>query len=338
MTTEEKKHRPSVEELREELEQLRSEHNLLRMEYARFKRGMRLLSRSLTSFGLPRRLREYQEVANLENPFPSPQTENLAASLMNRVIIGAAFTLIAGFGTLTLLAFQTYYLAKHAETLQSQAIILERQMAQQQETTDRIRRSELADKLFRSDCFPNFRGNICPDAHHVVADTSSALEEYIEAERRRLKLSFNPDWREEKVSPCAGLEFDEDERVADRLVNLRNLQLTISNPDIALGMSLPGKDLSCIDFTGSNLSNADLTGANLSASRLHKANLQGAKLDQINLQDAEGLHTANLQQAELDMVKNIYCDDVKRLKSVLGRDFDIKGECNDEQKNRLRGY
>ncbi|MDX1497158.1 MAG: pentapeptide repeat-containing protein [Salinisphaeraceae bacterium] len=328
----------SIEELRQRFSELQAEHRHLKMEYARFKLGMRLLSRSFTSFGLPRRLREYQEVASLENPFPSPQTENLAASLMNRVIIGTLFTLVAGFGTLTLLVFQTYYLAQHAETLQSQARILERQVAQQQETTDRIRRSELADKLFNAECFPDFRESSCADVRHVIADTSSALEEYIEAERRRLNLSFNPNWREEEVSPCAGLAFDKHGRASDRLVNLRNVKLTISNPDIDLGMSLPGVDLTCIDFTGSDLQHADLTGADLSGSRLFRTNLADSKLEQINVLDTQGIPTMNLEGAKLETLINPYCDDLKALSTLLKTEIEAKDSCNEADKNRLRGY
>lgn len=328
----------TVKELRAKLKALESEHRRLRHEYARFKLGMRVFARAMTSFGLPRRLREYREVANTENPFPSPQTENLAASLMNRVIIGSAFALIAGFGTLSLLGFQTYYLARHATTLQNQAQILERQAVQQQETTDRIRRTELADKLFRAECFPSFKANLCADARHVVADTSAALEEYIEAERRRLKLSYNPDWRKEEVSPCAGISFDKYGRVSDRLVNLRKIQLSLKTQDEVIGLSLPGKDLSCVDLTGSHLENADLTGSDFSGSRLHAANLQGAKLNQVNLLDTEGVTMAKLDGAEMRATLNLYCDYSDQLTQVLKGNFSIKDDCNTAEDKLVHAY
>ncbi len=329
---------PGIDELKAKLKALESEHRRLKNEYARFKFGMRIFARSVSSIGLPRRLREYKQTANTENPFPSPQTENLAAALMNRVLIGSAFALIAGFGTLTLLGFQTYYLALHASTLQNQSQILERQAAQQQETTDRIRRTELADKLFRAECFPNFKENICADTRHVVADISSTLEEYIESERRRLKLSFNPDWRKEEISPCAGIEFDKYGRVSERLVNLRNAQLSLKSKNEFLGLSLPGKDLSCVDFTGSHLVNVDLTGANLSGSRLHTANLQGAKLNQVNFMDTEGILIARLDGTEMRAVHNIYCNYSDMVTQLLGSNFSVKDDCHDAEDKLVHAY
>jgi metal-sulfur cluster biosynthetic enzyme len=217
---------------------------------------------------------------------------------------------------------------------------LERQIAQQQETTDRLRRSELADKLFRSECFPNFKTNTCPDPRHVVADISAALEEYIQAERRRLKISFNPNWRAEEVSPCAGISFDLNGRVSDRLVNLRKLKLAMNSGKDAevLGLSLPGKDLSCIDFSGSVLENADMTSADLSGSRLHYSKLQGAQLNQTNLLDTTGLPLASLTNTGLESVSNVYCNFQDFLATTLTSRFSIKGECQDADDSLISAY
>ena len=94
MATEEYQQPNEEESYKAKYKSLKSEHELLALKHFRLKSQIRIVEKSLTSFGLARRLREWRATSSTDNPLPSPQTENLIASVLNRVLIGTLLAIV----------------------------------------------------------------------------------------------------------------------------------------------------------------------------------------------------------------------------------------------------
>lgn len=102
----------------EKYQELEKRHNKLVGKISFFKK-------IFFSWGLPRKIEEFNEAVSLNNPVPTPETENLLASLANRALIGTFIGLLLSIGTLGLFTLQTVVLTRQASYMKQQADVLE---------------------------------------------------------------------------------------------------------------------------------------------------------------------------------------------------------------------
>jgi hypothetical protein len=101
---------------------LLEQYNDLVKEHESAKRKITFLQKISTSFGLAKRISEYQEKVSLKKLSPQPETQNLLAALTNRALVGSALSVLLSIGTIILIGSQTYVFFKQKDILQGQQI------------------------------------------------------------------------------------------------------------------------------------------------------------------------------------------------------------------------
>lgn len=131
-----------MDRLKAELKQERTAHTQLKCRVG-------LVAKSITAWGLPKRLNEWREAMSAENPAPSPQTEELLAALLNRLFYGSFFFIVMSVGTLFAVVSQAYLLSRQADILASQTKLLTRQVLSTQEASLSLHISRSAKGVLR---------------------------------------------------------------------------------------------------------------------------------------------------------------------------------------------
>ena len=109
-------------DLEDKYVELNEKINALHEENERLRSKITFLKKISTSFGLAKRISEYQEKASFKNISPHPETENLLAAFANRALIGSILSVLLSIGTLIIIGSQTYVFFKQKDILQGQQI------------------------------------------------------------------------------------------------------------------------------------------------------------------------------------------------------------------------
>ncbi|WP_207460047.1 pentapeptide repeat-containing protein [Azospirillum sp. SYSU D00513] len=222
------------------------------------------------SFGLAKKFRDYGRASSVTDPFPSPQTENLLAGIVNRIFIGKTVPIIIAAVSPLILIVQVWI-------AYGQNQLLSNQIRYQKDADREKNMVEFAKYMYDKTC--NDKGECTPINNQKIR--GMALLAYIAADRAQKGVRYvNLDG-----AMLSGIELPMKREV--NFVTFRKANLS--------GFSAPSADLTASDFEY-----ADLSSANLSGAKVNGASFKGARLAGANLEGISGYEEGTFQDACVD--------------------------------------
>lgn len=168
---------------KEKYDELNQKYENLCEEHKRLQDKITFVQKISTSFGLAKRISEYQEKASSNNISPHPETGNLLAALANRAFIGTILSVLLSIGTIIIIGSQTYVFLKQKEILQGQQI--QASLSYYMKAT-----KDDEDKLYKIECTSDDSGK-----KHGLFTLLAYKKGNDNLFRARLALSIDPRWR-----------------------------------------------------------------------------------------------------------------------------------------------